>query len=229
MSRAKALPFLLALVAVGCRNQADSGEDLSFIRTPDASYLPMVRPENLLPLRAGAHWTFQVQSDKKILGEEEQRVVRADARGGTIETIQNGKVVQTETYRLSPKGIEIVATGVGAVQTLSPPLFLVRFPIEEERVDSWQGTAGKGAKTFTGQAWSRVTRRETVTTPAGTFAAWRVETRTLLTQGDRQELAYIIRWMTPDIGIVRQKIMTPSGAMIKYLKKLPEVETTGVK
>jgi hypothetical protein len=227
--RIRFLPILLALAAVGCRNQADGGEELSYIRTPGDDYLPAVRSENLLPLRAGARWTLEVRAEKGMLPDEEQRVTRADAGGGTIETLQNGKVTQTETYRVSPKGIEIVATGVGVAQTLNPPLPLVRYPIEEEKIYSWQGTAGRGAKTFIGQAWSRATRRETVSTPAGNFSAWRVETRTLLTLGDRQELVYITRWMVPGIGIVRQKVVTPGGTVMKKLKKLPDIETTGVK
>lgn len=229
MSRTRFLSLLLATVAVGCRNQADSGEDLSYIRTPGEDYLPAVRAEKLLPLRAGARWTMEVRTEKAMLPDEEQRVARVDADGGTIETLQDGKVTQTETYRLSPKGIAIVATGIGTAQALNPPLTLVEYPIVEEKIHSWQGTAGQGAKTFVGQAWSRAARRETVATPAGKFAAWRVETRTILTLGERRELVYIARWMVPGIGIVRQKIVTPGGAMIKNLKKLPDIETSEVK
>ena len=220
---------LLTLAAAGCRNQSDGGEELSYIRTPGSGYAPTVATENLLPLRAGAHWSLEVRNEKAALPDEEQRVVGANATGGTIETLQEGKVTQTETYRVTSKGIEILATGVSVSQTLSPPLLLIPLPPEEEKVSVWQGSAGSGAQTFVGQAWSRVTRRETVTTPAGTFAAWRVDTRTELTLGDRRERVQITRWLTPGIGIVRQKIVTPGQIIVKDLKKLPDIETTGVK
>jgi hypothetical protein len=223
-----ALAFLLVILS-GCRNQSDSGEELSYILMPGGSYAPNVRSDDLLPLRKGAHWTLQVRNQKGDLPEEEQRVTNAGATGGTIETIRGGKVVQTETYRVSAKGIEILATGVGTSQTLNPPVLLIALPPEEEKVSAWQGTAGNGKQTFAGQAWSRVTRRENVTTPAGTFAAWRVDTRTDMTLGKAHELVHFTRWLTPGIGIVRQRLVTQGQIIVKDLKKLPDVETTGVK
>ena len=223
-------PLALPLALGACRNQSDSGEELSYIRTEVKSYAPQVSSESLLPLRNGARWELQVANEGgERLEDEQQRVVRTTPTGGTIETLRGGKVVQTETYRVTPQKIELLATGIDKSHSLNPPLTLLALPVAEESVLSWQGTAGSGDQTFAGQAFSRPTRRETVQTPAGAFAAWRVDTRTELTMGGRRELVHLSRWFSPGIGIVRQRVATQGHILIKELKKLPDVETTGVK
>ena len=166
-----------------------------------------------------------VRMGNVALPDEEMSVVP----GGTIQMSQQGKVLQNETYLAGPTGIAIVATGLPKLKPLHPPLTLVALPIEEEKVISWQGTMGEGASTYAGQGWSRATRRESVATPAGVFAAWRVDTCTELTLGDKRERVHLSRWLSPGIGIVRLRMISEGQIVIKELKKLPIVETNRVK
>ena len=210
------LPALLpALFLSGCRDQGDGGEELGFLRNPGADYAPAVATADLFPLTPGRVWSYRIDGSKAV--EE----VRAGA-DGTLTTTRGGQVVQTERCRVDAVGVWLVGSDSQPVQ---PALPLLALPLEEERVSEWQGTLGAGA----GQAWTRATRRESVATPAGTFDAWRVDTRTDLTRGERREIVYTTRWLAPGVGVVRVRIASAGRALVKSLMKTNKIETSGVK
>ena len=68
-----------------------------------------------------------------------------------------------------------------------------------------------------GTAASRVSTIETIKTPAGSFAAYRVDTIITTTVQGQQIYLYAARWLAPGVGLVQQRIVAGSQVVQKQL------------
>jgi hypothetical protein len=197
--------LLLGLLVLlgGCRNQADHGEELNYLRADPEVYDPgALSTSKLLPLVPGTRWRYKVtRSDGK-----ESSLETTALPGQVLEGRSENRLESHDTFKFGPTGISIVGTWVNGPAPVTPELPLITLPVKEGQISTWQGTIGINKTTLPARAWIRVTRREKVKVPMGTFQAWRVDMRTDVTQG-RQQAMLVTRWMTPGVGVVRMRLM----------------------
>jgi hypothetical protein len=221
--------LLLALLVFlcGCRNQADHGEELSYLRPNPEVYEPReVGTKDLLPLVPGARWRYKVTRPD---GKESSLETTA-LSGQVLEGRTEGKLESRDTYRFHPAGISIVGTYLDGPAPITPELPLLSLPLKEGEITTWQGTIGTNATTLPARAWVRVTRREKVHVPAGDFATWRVDMRTDVMKGRSQALL-VTRWLAPGVGVVRMRLVQGKNLTLWELveKKSVSSATNGVK
>lgn len=217
----------LALTLIGCRDQGDRGEELSYVRGNPDDYEPEGKLSgDLLPLTPGTLWQYKTVDDKGKTGTEELVALP----GGVLELRVKGKASTRDTYRSGPDGLFVVGIAQPAPMQISPPLPTVVLPIKEGVVTTWQGTVGTEKNTVMASSWTRVTRREKVKTPAGEFLTWRVDMRTTVV-GDKGGSLLVTRWFAPGVGVVRLRSIDAKSRTIKELvaKKTISLVTSGVK
>ncbi len=223
----RCLVFLALVMLGGCRNQADHGEEMSYLRVDPEIYGPdKLSTEHLLPLVPGTRWRYKV-----TLPDGKESFLETTALPGqTLEGRTDGKLESRDTFKIGPAGIFIVGTQVGGPSPITPELPLVLLPIKEGAITAWQGTIGTNKTTLPARAWVRVTRREKVKVPMGEFSAWRVDMRTDVMRG-RQQAMLVTRWLAPGVGVVRMRLAQNKQVTLWELsaKKMVSPATNGVK
>jgi hypothetical protein len=223
----RSLALLGFLLLCGCRNQADHGEELSYLRPNPEVYEPgTLSTEKLLPLVPGTRWRYKV-----VRPEGKESSLETTALPGQIlEGRTEGRLESRDTFRIGPSGISIVETFVGGASPITPELPLVVLPMKEGAITAWQGTIGTNKTTVPARAWVRVTRREKVKVPMGEFAAWRVDMRTDVMQRGQQAML-VTRWLAPGVGVVRMRLVQNKQVTLWELveKKSVSSATNGVK
>lgn len=218
--RARVAAAATACAAVGfcagCGNKdsaADNGVDLKFLvgKPPKNAVTQTATGASVLPLAVGTRWYLSFSGGKPPAGGRnvpfEARVVGpGPTGGGRIVVTQNGIPWRTEVLENTPRGLLMRANAEEnkPLMELVPPVTLARFPLQEGGETPWRGTFRFKGKTYPATAFSRVSTVENVTTPAGRFLAYRVDTLITVT-GDRGQIIRFpsIRWLAPGIGFVR--------------------------
>lgn len=207
-STCRAGTALLVLLLAGCRpTDKSGGSDAAYLSA--SSEAPAVtRRTNLFPIAVGSRWTsVGATSDGQKLTME-TRVAgtrRVGAVTGVLFDIRlNGRPVQQEVYRVDAAGIQGLATGPGAGTVILPPLPLLRYPASEGATCAWRGTLKAGKTRTPAEASCRVGGLERVTTPAGSFQAYRLEVLMTTLQKQRKIGRVSRMWLAPNVGIVQQ-------------------------
>ncbi len=210
---------VLALLLTGCRNQADAGEELNYLRTEPEEYSPeRVDTKDLLPLKAGGRWEYDVKRSKGEPSRENVVVTSTNGKGTILESWEKGKVVSRDQYRVDDKGVWVTAVMIDEkMMPITPDMPLLSLPIEEEKVNLWQGTIGSGKTTMAGRVWIRTTRRQKLKTPAGEFMAYRVDMRSELSGQGRNATLLASRWFAPGVGIVKVRAVDSKVTLVKEL------------
>jgi hypothetical protein len=207
----------LLLSGAKCEHLESTGADEAFIRRPGEKNEEVARKEGpLLPLTVGNRWematqTVTLERDKQSKPKPGQEIITVigpqkvgDKTGIGIDFRNSEKKSRQEIYVINDKEMSLLAAGFAEKMSITPPLPLVRFPLKEGEVVSWNGLLRFKGTTAPGTAYSRVTNRDTIKTPAGEFAVWRVDT-VISTSVDGQSIALAAnRWFAPGVGMVRQ-------------------------
>jgi hypothetical protein len=234
MRRRLLLLWLAVPLLAGCRNQSDSGEELSYVRTNPQEYeAPLIDARKLMPLKPGMRWEYGVQRSKGDPTREISTVTSFNGKRAIIEGQERGVVISRDGYLIDEKGIWITSVISGnASIPVTPPLPFLPLPIEEGKVVTWQGTIGSGQTTLIGRAWTRVTRRQKIKTLAGEFMTYRVDMRTDTGRAERGDALLVSRWFAPGVGVVRVRAFGSQSSIVKELlpqKKGNSSVTSGVK
>lgn len=201
-----------------CEHVENPGIDDSFIRVPGDKPAEIEMPAGaLLPMPPGARWVMQTQTvsikgdkaEKPIPGMEIITVLgsrQVEGKSGiAMEFRQGPKKVREEVYLSNDKEVALIAAGFADKMSITPPMPLYRFPLKEGDVIQWNGILRFKGKSAPGTAYSRISGRDKITTPAGDFPAWRVDT-VISTNVEGQAIALMAnRWLSPGIGMVKQR------------------------
>lgn len=217
---------LLALLVCGggCAPVSEGGIDSAFLQKPGAKPVAEATTiPDLFPAQAGLRWPMLVREDEAAFREEirslgPRRV--GNVAGMLREIRRNGTVHRQEVYRVSPQELSLVAVGAKANMVLTPPMPLLAAPVAEGKGVFWEGTILTGRQEVPARAFSRLTMRETVKTPAGAFQAYRVDTNlTAFVEGSGAVHFPATRWFVPGIGIVREKFLSGEKVVQKELER----------
>lgn len=219
--------FALALSGCSREHAHDDGSDESFIRVPGtASTLSMPSGE-LLPLQTGARWSMTTRTasrsqNRDVSGAEEIVITGKQAapapEGVIMDMRRNGKSYRQEIFLAKSDGLYMSAAGSADKMTITPPLPLVKYPVTDGQTAVWNGILRFKGTAAPGTSYSRVSARETVKTPAGSFPTYRIDTVITTTVEGRQVSFPSTRWLSPRVGIVRQVTRAGDTRMIKELK-----------
>jgi uncharacterized lipoprotein NlpE involved in copper resistance len=212
--------LLLPLALLGCRNQADQGEELAYLRMDVSEYdLPPIDTAlPLMPTTPGTRWEYVVTHAQGEPTREVTKVISRNGKNALIESQEKGVIVSRDGYRIDDRGIWVTSILNGKTSLpITPPVPLLTFPIQEGKMVTWQGTVGTGATTMAGRAWTRVTRRQKIKTLAGEFLAYRVDMRTDLNGPQRSGALLISRWFAPGVGVVRIRATDAKTTIVKEL------------
>jgi hypothetical protein len=157
------------------------------------------------PLNPGTVWVYRASPNGEFILRVggTNKVGPADCR--VIETVIQGNVTQQECYRIEQDGVYTYQrdTPSGSV-VLTPPQRILASPVLVGEKWQWNGRVGQQPVVFY-YTWSR---RETVTTPAGTFS-----TMQLYFEGNPAPQVRIQswRWFAPGVGLVKEDTTLQQG------------------
>jgi hypothetical protein len=215
-----------ALLLAGCREDAlvtNLKSDDAFIRLPgqvDTDITP--HPGTPFPLAKGSQWEMLVETGSQQAAEIDRAsgsTVIGGVNGQAIETMQDGKAVREDVYGSDEKGVTLIAAGAPADQMrISPPITLFTIPLHDGDVFNWSGILHFRTSSSPATALSRVRGRDRITTPAGAFDTFRVDT-IIMTTVDGQTAAFpTTRWIAPGVGVVKQRLLAGRTVITKFLK-----------
>lgn len=215
----------LSLVA-GCKDaRIATGADDKFIHEPtELNATPPPPEKSLFPGKLESKWIYQLGIGES--GKEEFVWLGSRTVEGTTATVFSGKRTnganREELFRISPEGIEQVSAGGQEKVTLKPPMPLLKYPLSFEETLSWQGGVQMRDALVPSQARSRLRAVESVTVPAGTFTAYRVDTELDAQLPDGSVHFITTRWLAPGVGPVkiRYVVQAPGRPDHAYIKEL---------
>jgi hypothetical protein len=198
----------------GCHDPvANLDTDKAFLRQPgDPLQGVAIGSGPLLPAIKGATFDMGVlvtnaQGPQKPL--REQIVVAGVKKAGeqtrvTLETRRNGKVTRREVFVSDAEGLKMAAAGLGDSVSITPPLPLIRYPVKEGDVISWNGILKFRGTSAPGTAYSRVSGQDMVRDGKRQVGAYRVDTLIETTIAGRLVPFMTTRWFAPSVGIAHQ-------------------------
>jgi len=145
-------------------------KSLDFEVAPDPKPLPIVKPEDLLPLTEGQTWTYdfvqesgpggkvsaageKLDSDGKLRAIVTITVGKTDEVGSEIVVKRNGKTMTREWWKLDAEGLVAIQRKTDAeVLRLDPPQPLL--PLTSDTYYSWSYAPNDRAFSQTGQLWT---------------------------------------------------------------------------
>lgn len=217
--------LLLAPLA-GCQSDGpDGGVDARYLRVPDSpnAHTPAVKePINLLfPTAPTRQWEVAVTAIDKQMRESVRvgaaRIGHAASGVTTLVMYQNGKQTRDEVYQVTPDLLALVAAGGTENMTMSPPMPLLRAKSLAGAQYRWEGNITFKGAVAPATAYSRVLAPSEITTPAGKFNAYRVDTAlTTIIEGNSVTFP-ASRWFAPGVGIVRQMFWVGNARVEKEL------------
>ncbi|MBC8135358.1 MAG: hypothetical protein H8F28_05645 [Fibrella sp.] len=218
------VPFSFLLTGCGS-DGPDGGPDIKLFRTPNkqADSQPVVK-ENvplLFPTGKERLWKLSVTA----MNKKSTETVRVDAPrtiGGitnatTLTMYQDGKPYRSEMFQIKKDALYLIAAGGTDKMVMSPPMTILRARSPQGVDYKWEGNITfKGSKA-PAQAYSRVHSSEEITTPAGKFNAYRVDTSLTTIIEGRPVTFPASRWFVPGVGIVKQTFRVGDAVVEKQL------------
>jgi len=220
----RAAAFALFLLAAGgCAGPLMQGQprDAAYLRPPDKS-APAPAGSDVFPGNPGSRWTF-VTRDPRTGALVNEELVAAGTRsvggvnGLVWERRRSGKTFAREVYARDASGVRQLAVGPKGEIVIEPPLPVFRFPAAEGATYNWRGNLRTAALAKPAEAAVRLTRRESVQTPAGKFSAYRVDTVLTVVQNGRSVVLPSVSWYAPRVGLVKQQYVQGSQSVVREL------------
>lgn len=198
--------FLLAflLLAVGCHP--------GNTRVPGFSY-----PESTYPTKPGSRWVMRQEhyQDGKLMAswEEETTLLRVEGDLLTygVRSKMGSQTTESRFFLVKRRDAlyfrsETQPIQEGSTHSLEDAVLLLKFPLMPDQHWTYQHpTEGEASRTVMDQ--------ETITVPAGTYRAVRIE--------EKRDSGSGFSWFAPDVGIVRSDL---SGTSSRYQKELIKFE-----
>jgi hypothetical protein len=214
---------LTALSLSGCEQQTDStiGQDAAFLNTPLTGNESRDERTNMLPLKTGNWWNVHavcVMDDgkKRTVEENDDRhivvgpVTEGDVSGIQVDQIRKGKRWRREIFQSKGDTLYLAALQdeTSGLMRYHPPIPVYKEPLTEGDYILWYGefrmkNNGKEER-LPARGLSRVSGKDTFTTSAGKFKAYRVDTMVLVMRGGREVRFPTVRWLSARVGYVRR-------------------------
>lgn len=192
---------------------------------------PTPKVTDYLPPKQGNSWTYIYTAPGMRSGEIKSGTIVITAR----KTIQrptetvvfqdiavDGKVAQTEKYRITAKELLREAAGWKAQEEMIPPIPLLRLPLLPDKQWTWQGKVKTKAGSTNAEATISVSEAEEITLPVGKVLAIQIHLETVLkpiVKGKTQRITMPLDyWFVAGTGLVQQKLQLPLGSLIAQLK-----------
>jgi len=199
--------FVMFLVSVLGRAQQP--------QPPAAETAKAKAPPNYYPLKVGSKWHYQVEmgnGQKAVLVNEIAKIENIDGKDlARLETVGQGNVQATEHLSSNAQGI--FRNRYNDLE-LSPPVCLLKYPIQEGETWTTQTKVGDLQLTIIG----REGRTEEVQVPAGKYQAVTAVVETTV-DGKKIRTSY---WFAADVGIVKQTIDLGDQVINRQLVKYEE-------
>jgi hypothetical protein len=220
-----ALLGLLALPLAGCEEDTGSiGQDSAYLNAPLSSNDPKEERTNLLPLKPGSWWDMHAVCAGE--SNEDRYVVvgpvtEGDVSGIQVDQMRKGKRWRREIFQQKGDTLYICAMQDETSQLMryNPPIPLCKEPVSEGDVLQWYGDFRMGKETLPARALSRISGKETVTTPTGKFKTFRVDTIVQVTRGKQEVKFPTVRWLTARVGYVRRGYADKGRPAFSEVKK----------
>jgi hypothetical protein len=222
--RRLALPLLcLALLPLaGCEQDAGSiGQDSAYLNSPLTGDEPKDDRKDMLPLRTGNWWAmfatcvFEKDGKRQVEENDDRYVVVGpvtdmDVSGIQIDQMRKGKRWRREIFQRKGDTIYISAMQdeTSGLMRYHPPIPVLKEPVTEGDYLQWYGefrmkTGGKD-ESLPARALSRISGKETFTTSAGKFKAYRVDTIVVVMKDGKEIKFPTVRWLSARVGYVRR-------------------------
>lgn len=223
-------PFQSVLKFTGYEATAVAGTSAAS-PTVDGSKLAVAE---YFPLTPGSQWIYsgsQLIGDDfeiKVLGVQASAdkigsiavVLRTSFAGGKRSAVgTEERLFVSDTDMRPAAGPENDATRFMEMRFSSPA---IRVPLREGA--TWEAKGTFKLKEQSGKAISKfsVSAQEIVTTPAGTFKAWKIHEALTLSSGDLKSgdlgTAQVDTWFAPKVGIIKRAAKSPIGDFEQVLK-----------
>ena len=184
------------------------------------------------PLAPGTRWTFHLHEelgpgtsfneqdaplakgnalDLQVVSEVTGSEVVGGKTYARIESKRNGKLSLREWYRLAPEGLvegKSFDAEAGEEHLMSPPQKLLSPTLQPG--ETWTWRAPDAPVTIR----TRVVGPESVTVPAGTYPATKLDVLTTIPLGDAVLQVQQFRWYAPGVGYVKQQTETRVGTRL---------------
>lgn len=196
-----------------------------------AQKTPSTTALDYYPLKQGNNWTLNllipgVRSGEMQHGTITTTVKRVTKEGADtvayVEIYRDGKLQQTEKYRITTNEIVRLAAGWNAEERMIPAIPIIRLPMKPEQTWTWSGKVQTKVGSTNAEATFTVGEPEDLPLPAGTFRAVQVHVEMVLkpvqkgkVQPKSMPLDY---WYVPGMGLVQQKLQLPLGTLLAQLK-----------
>lgn len=229
---ASSLLCALCLITAGCgvEHTKNFKTDDRYIRAPgESSSTVEIKDGPLLPAAVGNRWQMALKDSEGNAGKEEIVVTHHETiggvRGASLAFRQvggNGKLTtyREEVYASNKTAISILSSGTADNKmVMVPPIPLIALPVEEGKAVEWSGLLRFKGQMSPSTALSRVSGRDIISTPAGKFATYRVDTVVTTSQEGRPVSFPTVRWIAPGVGVVKQKIFIGQTLIVKTLTK----------
>jgi hypothetical protein len=159
------------------------------------------------PLKVGTKWQYRLGEEKVHI-----RVARHEKVGNegcaVLESVQDGKVIETETIAVRKDGLYRIATDDGP---LNPPMCFLKLP--PRRGASWDVNFQIGDAKVSG---TLLLDTEEVQVPAGKFSAVVTRDRDFQINGTKLDSAV---WFVSGIGPVKKWVKVGKLEMVLALEK----------
>jgi len=148
----------------------------------------------LVPLKAGAAWTYTV-NDQAVVRKAAGREKVGELECWVIETTIKERS-QKEFVVLDKEGLKLVKSVFGQAEVkYDPPILRLKLPAKKGETWEWKGKQGATE----GQASYSNEGEEEIVTPAGKYKAWKIAS-TMEGEGGASTQT---EWYAPDVGLVR--------------------------
>jgi hypothetical protein len=170
-------------------------------------------PQNLFPTGVGSTWNYQGTmngASVSIVATIKSAKTSNGVTEATFDWQMAGRSTQMETYRVTSTSVERTRSGAGGANHLNPPLPVIKYPMSVGKAWHWKGSLVNGATSMPSSGDLRVGALEKVKTGAGTFTAYRVDVKLLVSAGGQTAHVDNSYWYAPGAGMVKQSA-TVSG------------------
>lgn len=162
---------------------------------------------SLYPRESGATWVL-----RETVGDEVHKIVirclgEKKQEGQSLffyEIERDGQAALTEGYTQDAKGIHRTSAGQEGGGTIDPPMTMLALPLQPGLVRQWSGSISEGTASSVAEATLKLSGPEPVTTPAGSYRAYRLDQEFNLGEKGVGGKVSTQQWLAPGVGLVRQ-------------------------
>jgi hypothetical protein len=194
----------------GCEQETGTtGQDSDYLAAPLKSEDPVSERTDMLPLKTGNWWEMTAvcagerSNDRHVVVGQ---VTAEDITGIQVDHYRNGKKWRREIFQ--KKGDTLYVAGMqdetSELMRYHPPIPLYKEPVSEGDYLPWYGEFRLGKRSFPARALTRISGKEAISTAAGRFKAFRVDTIVVVSNRSNETRFPTVRWLAAHVGFVRR-------------------------